>query len=361
MKALVLHPDGHYALEDAPKPQLGKTRYTPHDVMIEVAYCGICGSDVHGWHVKEGTRLAGPSRAIVGGHEMCGTIAAVGTDVARVKPGDRVVGEIVTNYCGECVNCRAGRVNICTNVAPMAGRIHYTTGGAFARWVVWPESALHPLPDHVSFEEAVLMEPTAGSVHCLYERLELRAGESVAILGPGARGQILLQLARAAGARPILVSGVERDARTRLPLAREMGADWAINVEHEDLIEAAHDFTKGQGFDVVIENAGVASAVEQAIEIARPGGRVMISGGGIRGGVTIPLHTWPVIVKELTLYGEISHNWSSWRTAINLVANGQVNLKPLLSRVYPLDEWERGFSDAATGDDVLRVAINPRD
>ncbi len=359
MKGLVLHPDGHYALEEAPQPRLGATPYAPHDVMIDVAYCGICGSDVHGWHVKQGTRLAGPKQPTVGGHEMCGIVSAVGPEVTRVKPGDRVVGEIVTHFCGECVNCRAGRVNICTNVAPMDGRIHYTTGGAFAPQVVWPDSALHVLPDHVSLEEAVLMEPTAGSVHCLYERLNIAAGESVAILGPGARGQILLQLALAAGARPVLVSGIERDAHVRLPLAHDMGAARVVNVDREDLINAARELSNGQGFDVIVENAGVASAVEQAIEIARPGGRVMISGGGIRGGVTIPLHTWPVIVKELTLYGEISHHWTSWNTAIKMVSNGQVDLKPLLTRFYPLKDWEQGFSDAATGDDVLRVALKP--
>ncbi len=257
------------------------------------------------------------------------------------------------------MNCRAGRINICVNTPPKDGRIHYTEGGAFAPWVAWRDSALHILPDNVTSEEAVLMEATAGSVHCLYERLELRAGESVAILGPGARGQILLQLALAAGARPVLVSGIQRDARIRLPLAKELGADRVVNVDEEDLIAAAKELTGGQGFDVVVENAGVASAVEQAIEIARPGGRIMISGGGIRGGVTIPLHTWPVIVKELTLYGEISHNWTSWKTAVAMAARGQINLKPLLTRVYPLSQWEQGFSDAATGDDVMRVALRP--
>ncbi len=359
MKGLVLYPDGHYSLDEVPEPRLGAGRYAPHDVLIEVAYCGICGSDVHGWHVAAGTRLAGPSKAVVGGHEMVGTVRAVGPAVTRVKPGDRVVGEIVTNYCGECVNCRAGRINICVNTPPKDGRIHYTEGGAFAPWVAWRDSALHILPDNVTSEEAVLMEATAGSVHCLYERLELRAGESVAILGPGARGQILLQLALAAGARPVLVSGIQRDARIRLPLAKELGADRVVNVDEEDLIAAAKELTGGQGFDVVVENAGVASAVEQAIEIARPGGRIMISGGGIRGGVTIPLHTWPVIVKELTLYGEISHNWTSWKTAVAMAARGQINLKPLLTRVYPLSQWEQGFSDAATGDDVMRVALRP--
>ena len=129
MQALVLYPDGHYQLEEAAEPQIGQNPFAPDDVLIQVAYCGICGSDVHGWHVQEGTRLAGPERPIVGGHEMCGTVLAVGPAVTRYKPGDRVVGEIVVHYCGECVNCRAGKINICVNTPPMAGRIHYTVGG----------------------------------------------------------------------------------------------------------------------------------------------------------------------------------------------------------------------------------------
>lgn len=359
MKALVLYPDGHYQLDDVPEPSLDANPYAPHDVLIEVAYCGICGSDVHGRHVAEGTHLLGPARPVVGGHEMSGIVRAAGAAVTRVKPGDRVVGEIVAHFCGECVNCRAGRVNICVNTPPMEGRIHYTTGGAFAPLAIWPDYSLHVLPENVSLEDGVLMEPTAGSVHCLYERLDLRASESVAILGPGARGQILLQLARAAGARPTLVSGIGRDARVRLPMAKRLGADRAVNVDEEDVVAIGREMTGGAGFDVVVENAGAASAVTQAIELARPGGRVMISGGGIRGGVTIPLHTWPVIVKELTLYGEISHNWSSWATGIKMVARGLVDLEPLLTRVYPLEEWERGFEDAAVGDDVMRVALRP--
>lgn len=359
MEALVLYPDGHYQLDDVREPRLGDNPYAPHDVLIQVAYCGICGSDVHGWHVSQGTPLEGPEQPTVGGHEMCGTVREVGPGVTRVKPGDRVVGEIVAHFCGECINCRAGRVNICVNTPPMAARIHYTTGGAFAPLAIWPDYSLHTLPESVSFEEAVLMEPTAGAVHCLYERLELRPAESIAILGPGARGQILLQLARAAGARPILVSGISRDARVRLPMAVALGADRTGNVDEEDLLTIGRELTSGVGYDVVVENAGAASAVTQAIDLARPGGRVMISGGGIRGGVTIPLNTWPVIVKELTLYGEISHNWSSWNTAIQIVSQGLVDLKPLLTRVYPLQEWEQGFRDAAMADDVMRVALKP--
>ncbi len=360
MKGLVLYSDGSYALKDVERPQIGKNVYAPEDVLVAVAYCGVCGSDVHKWKVSEKKGLHSPTTSVVTGHEISGVVEAVGDKVRGLQPGDKVVCELVTFYCGQCVNCKTGRINICCTMRPMDQRAHYVTGGGYAPYCLWPARHVHKLPDNISSEEGVLVEPTAGSVHTLIERLRVQPGESVAILGPGARGLILLQIARAVGASPILVTGLTRDEKTRLRLARELGADRTANVEKEDLVRVAKEMTGGVGFDAVVENTGAASAVEQAFDIVRPGGRVMISGGGIRGGINAQLDTWKIIVKELDVLGEISHVWTSWRTAISLVSTGRVNLKPLLSHTYPLEQWEKAFDLAATADDVLRVAINPR-
>ncbi|HEY8497775.1 MAG TPA: alcohol dehydrogenase catalytic domain-containing protein, partial [Limnochordales bacterium] len=333
--------------------------FAPEDVLVRVELCGICGSDIHEWASPDRARLAGPARPTVGGHEIVSVVEAVGPAVRGLKPGDRVVHEIVTFYCGQCVNCRQGKTNICLNMDPMAQRAHYVTGGGFAPYTVWPARHLHRLPDHLTAEEGVLMEPTAGSVHTLVERLRVRPGESVAILGTGARGLILLQVARALGAGPVVVTGLTRDEKVRLPLARELGADAVVNVEREDLRERLAALTGSPYVDVVVENAGSPAAVRQAIDIARPGGRVMISGGGIRGGIEVALDTRAIIVKELDVLGEISHTWSSWRTALHLVATGRVRLKPLLTHVFPLERWEQAFTLASTGDEAVRVAVRP--
>lgn len=359
MKGLVLYPDNRLQLEEVPEPRLGHNVFAPEDVLIEVALCGICGSDVHHWNAPSLGDLHGPPAPVVTGHEITGTVRAVGPAVKTVHPGDRVVCEIVTFYCGNCINCKTGRPHICVNTPPMEGRAHYVTGGGYAPYVVWPAKHVHRLPDGISFEEAVLLEPTAGSVHTLLERLRLMPGESVAILGPGARGLILAQLALSLGARPVIVSGITRDEVRRLPLARTLGVDAAVNVEREDLLGIVHELTGGIGVDVVVENTGSPTAVAQALDLVRPGGRVMISGGGIRGGITANIDTYKIIVKELDVFGEISHVWTSWNTAIKLVANKRVNLKPLLSDIYPLEAWEEGFREAAGSDRVLRVALSP--
>jgi len=359
MKGLVLHPDGQFRLEDVPVPQIGHNPFSPYDVLIEVAYCGICGSDIHKWKETDRRGVKGPSKPVVSGHEMSGTVVEVGPGVTDFKPGDRVVGEIVTFYCGKCINCRTGRINICANMKPSDQRIHYISGGAFAKYVVWPERHLHHLPDAIGLKEAVLIEPTAGSFHSLIERMDLKAGESLVIMGPGARGLILLQIAKAVGASPVIVTGLTRDEKVRLPLAKEFGADAVVNVEKENLLEIVKQMTNGIGADVVVENTGSPKAVEDTLDLARPGGRILISGGGIRGGITASIDTYKIIVKELDLKGEISHVWTSWRNAINLVAQGKVHIKPLVSHVFPLREWEKGFDLAATSAEALRVALVP--
>jgi len=359
MQGLVLYPDGHYQLDEVAKPKLGDNPYAPQDVLLEVKYTGVCGSDVHMWDEGGKEELFNPESPVVGGHEVSAVVKDVGQDVKQVEPGDRVVAEIVTHYCGRCVNCKQGRINICANMNPMSQRIHYTTGGGFASYAVWPAESLHKLPEGISSREGVLMEPTAGSVHTIIERIGLQGGDSVAILGPGARGQILLQICRALGASPVVVTGIGRDQEARLPRAKQFGADRALNVEEENLVEVVDELTAGTGMDVVIENTGAVEAVNQAIHIARSGGKVLVAGGGIRGGVTVPIDTRKIIVKELDLIGEISHVWTSWRKAMKFVEEGKVDLKPLVQDVYPLNDWERAFDLAASSEEVFRVALAP--
>lgn len=186
---------------------------------------------------------------------------------------------------------------------PSDQRIHYISRGAFAKYVVWPEKHRHHLPDSIGLKEAILIEPTAGSFHSLVERMDLKAGESLVILGPGARGLILLQIAKAVGAFPVIVSGLTRDEKVRLKLAKDFGADAVVNVEQENLITIVKEMTNGIGADVVVENTGSPKAVEETLDLARPGGRILISGGGIRGGVTASIDTYKIIVKDLDIKG----------------------------------------------------------
>lgn len=358
MKGLVAYPNGDIMLEEVPVPELGSNPYAPHDVLCEVLYCGICGSDIHKWKSdKKGVKTS-PKKVVVG-HEIVSVVKAVGPKVTRVKPGDRVVHEIVTFYCGHCPNCLEGKFNICNTIPPMEGRAHFMTGGGFAKYTVWPEWQLHVLPENVSDVEAVLVEPTAGSVHSIISRMGIRAGESVAILGPGARGILMAQVCQAIGAGPIFMSGLERDEAFRLEMAKTMGVDTVINVEKEDLRKIILEKTNGIGVDNVLENTGSVEPIDESLDIVRKGGKVLWAGGGIRGGIVAPVDTYKIIVKEITVYGEISQIPYDWHTALHLLGTGAVQLKPLVTHVFDLEDWEAGFDLAATSPECLRVAIKP--
>lgn len=357
MKALVTDPSGEIRLEKVSVPQLGKNPYAPKDVLIEVEYCGICGSDIHKWTAEDKSKVKNAPRKVVMGHEIVGVVKDVGKEVTKFKPGDRVVCEIVTFYCGYCPNCREGKYNICINIPPMEGRAHYVTGGGFAKYTVWPEMQLHKLPDNISPKEAVLMEPTAGSVHSVITRMGVKAGESVAILGPGARGILLMQVCKAIGAGPIIMTGLDRDEPFRLPMAKKLGADYIINVEKENVREKVAELTNGMGVDVVLENTGSVDPIDESLDIVRKGGKILWAGGGIRGGIVAPVDTYKIIVKELDVRGEISQVPYDWETAIYLVSKGRIQLKPLITHVFSLDEWEEAFNLAATSSECLRVAI----
>ena len=206
--------------------------------------------------------------------------------------------------------------------------------------------------------KCVLMEPTAGSIHSVITRMGVRAGESVAILGPGARGILMLQICKAIGAGPVIMTGVTRDESFRLPMAKKMGADYIVNVEKENIRDVVKEITGGIGVDVVLENTGQVDPIDESLDIVRKGGRVLWAGGGIRGGIIAPVDTHKIIVKEIDVKGEISQIPYDWETAIKLVANGSVKLNPLVTHSFDLTHWEEAFDMAHDSHDCLRVAID---
>ena len=359
MRGLVSFPDGSLRLEDVDRPELGDNPFAPHDVLCEIDYCGICGSDVHKWLDDDKEGVTHPPLPVVAGHEIVSVVKEIGRDVRSVSPGDRVVHEIVTFYCGHCPACLEGRYNICNTIPPMEGRAHYVTGGGFARFTMWSEHQLHKLPDSIGSREAVLIEPTAGSVHSVVTRMGVKAGESVAILGPGARGLLLLQVCQAIGAGPIVVTGKSRDASFRLRSAQALGADRIVNIDEQDVRDVVAEMTGGIGVDVVLENSGAVEPISESLDIVRKGGKVLWAGGGIRGGIVAPVDTHKIIVKELDVKGEISQIPFDWKTAIKLVESGVVKLGSLVTHEVSLEDWKKGFDLAASSSECLRVAIKP--
>ena len=224
MKSLLLKEYLQLEIADFPQPQAG-----PGEVLIRVAACGICGSDVHGYDGTSGRRIP----PIVMGHEAAGLVAAVGAGVRRFKPGDRVTFDS-TVYCGECVFCRRGEVNLCDRrevIGVSCGE--YRRHGAFAEYMAVPERILYPLPESMSFPEAAMLEAVSVALHAVRVTGDIK-GQTALVIGAGMIGLLTMQAARAAGAGRVLIADIDA---TRLNLARSLGVDEALHLSGADLTQ----------------------------------------------------------------------------------------------------------------------------
>jgi len=211
MKALVLREYGRLVVEEVPRPGL-----QPDEVLVRVRACGICGSDVHGMDGSTGRRIP----PLIMGHEGAGEVADVGPAVRDWRPGDRVTFDS-TVYCGRCWHCLRGEVNLCDERRVLGvSCAEFRRDGAFAEYVAVPERILYRLPDNLSFEQAAMVEAVSVAAHAV-GRTPLAAGASVAVLGAGMIGSLLIQVLRAAGCSRIIAIDLDGD---RLKLALRLGA-----------------------------------------------------------------------------------------------------------------------------------------
>ena len=343
MKALVLSEYKHLELQDVPQPVPGAG-----EVLIGIAACGICGSDVHGYDGTSGRRIP----PLVMGHEAAGTIAAVGDGVASLQVGDRVTFDS-TVYCGQCAFCRRGEVNLCDNrqvVGVSCGE--YRRAGAFAEFVTVPQRIVHPLPDAMSFAEAAMLEPVSVALHAV-KVSDLRGGETALVIGAGMIGLLTMQAAKAAGCSRVMIADVDA---TRLKLAEAMGATEILHLSGSDLSEEVYRRT-GCGVDVVLEAVGRNETVQAAIASARKGGTVTLI-GNITPQVTIPLQV--VVSRQLRLQGTAASS-GEYPEAIQLVGSGKIQVKPLITAVAPLEEGPRWFERLyAHEPNLMKIVLAPQ-
>ncbi len=320
---------GNLELRDVPEPQIA-----PDEVLIEVKATGVCGTDIH---VKHDRFPYWPP--VVLGHEFAGQICEVGDEVQGWKVGDRVVGEPHTKACGVCWLCRQGHIQIC----PEKRSPGWGIDGAFTKYLKYPPKLLHGIPDHVSFEQAALVEPTANVVHDVLERSRVEAEDFVVVLGPGPIGLLAAQCARAEGARAVMIAGTPADEKLRLKTARQLGLDHVVNVAEESALERCLELTEGRGADLVVEASGAEAAINDAVEMVRKKGR--ISAVGMTGRDDIRFAWDKAIFKACDIYFNLSTSYTSWDRAISLIASGKVNAEALISHCEPLSNWERVFDD----------------
>lgn len=343
MKALLLSENSHLEIADLPQPSVGRD-----EVLVRVAACGICGSDVHGYDGSSGRRIP----PIVMGHEAAGTVAAVGADVSEYKAGDRVTFDS-TVYCGNCEYCRRGEMNLCDNrqvIGVSCG--DYRRHGAFAEFVAVPERILYHLPDNFAFAEAAMLEAVSVALHAVAVS-QVRQGDSAVVIGAGMIGLLTLQAARAAGCGRVLIADVDA---TRLELARQLGADKTLNCSGEELIAEVKRQTGGQGVEISYEAVGRNETVSAAIDATRKGGTVTLI-GNIKPEVTLPLQK--VVSRQIRLQGSCASS-GEYPQAIEMIADGRIKVKPLITAVAALEEGPRWFERLHAGEpNLMKVVLNP--
>jgi 2-desacetyl-2-hydroxyethyl bacteriochlorophyllide A dehydrogenase len=278
------------------------------------------------------------------GHELAGEVVEVGPAVERVSIGDRVLIESVLG-CGHCDWCRARQYNRCPDLYPTRRK---SVSKAYAEYVIGPQQKFYRLPDHVGFDDAALLDTYAVCLHAQH-RSRLTINGKVAIIGAGPIGLGQLMLAKASGADALIFDTVEHS----LKVARELGADLAINSGEQDPVAAVMDFTGGRGADVVFECAGGTSMPETlplATRLARRGGELVIVGGFDEGETTIPLEWQRIQMSEITLIPSASfafHDlYPEQVEVLELVARGKLQTQKLITHRFPLDRINEAFDVA---------------
>ena len=326
MRAAFLH-----GFEDIRVDEVATPALPPEGVMIKVSTCSICSSDLDlfsgtatGW--QGGFTVKFPKAM---GHEFCGEVVAVGEAVERFTVGDRVVAGINMVPCGICKNCTAGRYNVC-----LAPPKHDWTG-AFAEYITVPHQAAYRLPDSISYEVAPVIEP-ACVAYAAVKKAGVQLVETVAILGQGAIGLVATQCVKLLEPAKLIVTDV---MEFRLRLAKEFGADVAVHAAGQGYAEQIRDLTGGVGVDRVIITAGKAGLLNDAIEMIRPGGVIVIS------GLTTENETFVMsrfLVNDLEL--RASHKSPGvWEDVIALVGSGKINLEPLSTHFFELNDIDKAF------------------
>lgn len=325
MKALVLHAIGDLRYEEVPLPEPGAD-----EVLVRVAYCGVCGSDIPRIFSKGTYRFP-----LICGHELAGIVERCGEGVTGFASGDRVaVFPLI--WCGRCAACERGQYAQCESYDYLGSR----RDGAFAEYVVAPARNLLHLPEGVSLQEAAMTEPAAVALHALRRAGGgCQPGETVAIFGAGPIGLMVAQWARAMGASQVALFDVVEE---KIALARRLGFAHAYHSLHDAPEKVVVSLTQGRGAHLCVEAAGVPSTLLQACTCARRGGRVVILGNP-SADVTFPAGLLSQLMRrEVNLYGTWNSQYAvyseddDWHTTLQAMASGQLDLLPLVTHRVPL-------------------------
>jgi L-iditol 2-dehydrogenase len=349
MTATVLVAPHRFELQERPVPVPGD-----EDVLVRVRACGVCGTDLKIIHT--GMPKMPPYGEFIFGHEYAGDVVAIGRTVDEFQVGDRVVVEAHMG-CRRCENCIRGFYTACLNYGNTR-RGHrangFTTNGGLAEYAVNHVNTLYRIPDGVSYEESTVIMTSGSPLFGLENAGGYFAGETVAVLGPGPIGLMAIQLVKALGATRTILTGTRE---SRLAMGRQLGADVAVNSRETDPVAAVMAATGDKGADLVIDCAGGDDTFDQAIKMAKSGGKVLLV-AFYHGPVTADISH--AVRRNVTIYTERGEGGTSVGRALALLAAGRLTAKPLITHLYPLarvheamDVLERRIGDP------LKVVLQP--
>lgn len=328
---------GSVELRSIAAPTIG-----PEDVLLEVAYVGVCGSDLHQWHGSHSWPVNYP---VVLGHEFSGRVARVGANVRGFEPGDRVVSETAAVINPDSPLSRRGLYNL----DPGRKGFGYGVNGAMTRFVSTPARCLHHIPDSLSLRDAALTEPCCVAYNAAIKQANIEPGDRVAVLGPGPIGILCAALAKLRGADVTLI-GLAAD-RIRLDVARNAYGVATIEGDASSLLAQGD----GLGVDVVIDAAGASAALKVALGLVRPAGTIVKVGWGPQ---PLNFSLDPLVQKNVTLQGSFSHNWPVWEKVIHLLATRRLVLDDVIGGVWPLTDWRTAFEEMQSGR-VTKAVVRP--
>lgn len=311
------------------------------DVLLEVANVGVCGSDLHQWSSDHSWQVNYP---VVLGHEFGGVIVETGKNVTAWKEGDRVVSETAAVIDLHNPMSKVGLYNL----DPTRKGFGYGVNGAMTKYVKVPARCLHKVPDHLAFEQACLTEPCCVAYSAVVENTLIKPGDRVVVLGPGTIGILCAAMAKLRGA-DVAVVGLECD-RKRLSIASHYGCAAIVG----DAIEWARE-RDGLGVDCVIDAAGHSKTLFIAMQLVRPNGKITKVGWGPQ---PLDFSLDPLVQKNITLQGSFSHNWPMWERVLVLLASGQLDVRPIIGGVWPIQQWHEAFEKMHKGE-VVKSILKP--
>jgi L-iditol 2-dehydrogenase len=339
MRAVVLTAPESLELKEVPvsEPQFGQA-------LVKVKSTAVCRSDVSGYLGHH--PMIDPPRIM--GHECSGVLEKLGPGVEHWSIGDEVIVETFFYSCGRCPGCRSGRYNVCNDVKV----IGHNVDGSFAEYALVNASFIYEKPEEVSFDEAALTEPLSVGVHAV-RRCGIGVGDFVVILGAGAIGLMVLQVAKASGAEVLIADLVD----SKLELARKLGADHTVNASRQDTVEAVSEATDGEMAPYVLEAVGRPETIRQMVDLACSGGTLMPI--GFTGNDLDEINLSRITLSEMDLLGILGF-CRDFPTSINLMKRNLVDMKSLISGHYSLDEVEDAIKFSIENpDQVVRSIVNP--